>query len=82
MRMYERLKVYFHAYLTSALEGGELSVSLTGHFTPEERSSPLWYILQNTLGRSQSRCKCLWEEKPIACSQAIIPDEGTAFEFA
>jgi len=34
--------VYFHAFLTSALDGGEWSATRPGHFTPgKERKSPV-----------------------------------------
>jgi hypothetical protein len=38
MKRYEGVKVQFHAFLTSALYGGELFVSRPGYFTPRERA--------------------------------------------
>jgi hypothetical protein len=36
MKMHRGVKVQLHAFLISALEGGELSVSCPTHFTPRE----------------------------------------------
>jgi len=37
------MEVRLHAFLTSALDGGEWSVSRPGHFNPRERASgTLW----------------------------------------
>jgi hypothetical protein len=38
------VKVQFHAFLTSALDGGEWSASLPGRFTPRERASGSHWI--------------------------------------
>jgi hypothetical protein len=37
MKTYGGLDVYSHAFLTSALVGGEWSATRPGHFTPGER---------------------------------------------
>jgi hypothetical protein len=37
MKTYGKVEVQFHAFLTSAMDGGEQSDSLPGHFTPGER---------------------------------------------
>jgi len=43
MRTYRGIKVQFHAFLTSALDGDEWLASRTGHFTPGERvPGTLW----------------------------------------
>jgi len=39
MKTYWGLEVYLHAFLTSALDGGESSVSSPGPFTPRGKSS-------------------------------------------
>jgi hypothetical protein len=39
MKTYEGVEVYFHAFLTSALDGGEWSASRLGHFIPGENVS-------------------------------------------
>jgi hypothetical protein len=36
--MYGRLKIWLHAFLNSALDGGELSASHPGRITPSERT--------------------------------------------
>jgi hypothetical protein len=36
MKVYEKVKRQNHAFLTSALDGGDLSASRAGRFTPEE----------------------------------------------
>jgi hypothetical protein len=36
VKMYGRMKVLLHAFLTLALAGGEWSASCPGHFTPKE----------------------------------------------
>jgi hypothetical protein len=36
MKKYGGVEVQTYVYLTSAPDGGELSVSLSGHFIPEE----------------------------------------------
>jgi hypothetical protein len=37
MKAYWGVEVYLHAYLNSALDGGEWSASRPGRFTPRER---------------------------------------------
>jgi hypothetical protein len=37
MKAYGGVDVYTHVFFTSALVGGELSTSRSGHFTPWER---------------------------------------------
>jgi hypothetical protein len=38
MKTYWGVEVYLHAFLTSALDGGEWSASRPGRFTPKERA--------------------------------------------
>jgi hypothetical protein len=38
MKTYWRSAVWLHAFLTSALDGGEWSASRQGHFTPREKA--------------------------------------------
>jgi hypothetical protein len=38
MKTYRGAKVQFHAFLTSALDGGEWLASRPGHFTPGEKA--------------------------------------------
>jgi hypothetical protein len=40
MKMYRRVEVQLHAFLTSALDGGERSASRLGRFNPGE-SAPV-----------------------------------------
>jgi hypothetical protein len=47
------MMVYLHAFLTSALDGGELSASRLGRFTPGERVP--CYPLDRKQGGPQSR---------------------------
>jgi hypothetical protein len=43
MKTYVGVDVYIRIFLTSALAGGEWSVSRSGHFTPrEEPPVPIW----------------------------------------
>jgi hypothetical protein len=44
MKVYWGVEVYLHAFLDSALDGGEWSVSITGRFTPSERVSVTHWI--------------------------------------
>jgi hypothetical protein len=37
MKAYWGVEVYLHAFLTSALDGGEWSAKRPGHFTPMQR---------------------------------------------
>jgi hypothetical protein len=53
MKTYWGLEVYLHSFLTSALDGGEWSVSLNGHFFPLGKSPR--YPLDRRLGGHQSR---------------------------
>jgi hypothetical protein len=39
MKTYVWVEVLLHAFLTSALDGGELSASLTIRFTPRKRAA-------------------------------------------
>jgi hypothetical protein len=43
MKVYGRVDVYIHVFLTLALVGGAYSVSLPSHFTPGERAPPHTY---------------------------------------
>jgi hypothetical protein len=38
MKTYGEVEVYLHAFLSSALDGGEWSASRPGRFTPRERA--------------------------------------------
>jgi hypothetical protein len=53
--------VQLHAFLTSALDGGELSASRPGRFTSQGKSP--WYPLDRRLGEPQSRSGRGGEEK-------------------
>jgi hypothetical protein len=44
MKAYEGVDVYIHIFLTSALAGGEWSVSRPGRFTPGERAPGTHWI--------------------------------------
>jgi hypothetical protein len=44
MKAYGRVDVYIHVFLTSALVGGEWSVSRPGRFTPWEKASGTHWI--------------------------------------
>jgi hypothetical protein len=44
MKTYWGVEVYLHAFLTSALDGGEWSASRPGHFTPKERAPGTHWI--------------------------------------
>jgi hypothetical protein len=44
MKMYWGVEVELHAFLTSALGGGERSASLPGRFTPRERALGVHWI--------------------------------------
>jgi hypothetical protein len=53
MKTYGGVEVYIHAFLSSAIDGGELSASRPGRFTPEEIPPPP-YSLDRRLGGPQS----------------------------
>jgi hypothetical protein len=61
MKAYWGVEMWLHASLTSALDGGELSPSRPGLFTPRERSP--WYPLNRSLGGPRSRSGRGGEEK-------------------
>jgi hypothetical protein len=44
MEAYWGMEVWFHTFLTSALDGGEWSVSRAGHFNPRERAPDSHWI--------------------------------------
>jgi hypothetical protein len=44
MKTYWGVEVYFQAFLTSALDGGEWSASRPGRFTPRERTARIHWI--------------------------------------
>jgi hypothetical protein len=44
MKKYGGMKVYFHAHLAVALQGGEWSASRPGRFTPGERANGTHWI--------------------------------------
>jgi hypothetical protein len=46
-KKYEKVEVWLHAFLTSALGSDEQSASCLHHFTPEERGP--WYPLDRRL---------------------------------
>jgi hypothetical protein len=52
MKMYEEMKVYLFAFLTSALDGGVWKASHPSHFTPGGKSP--WYPLDRRLGGLQN----------------------------
>jgi hypothetical protein len=52
-RLYGGAEVWLHAFLTSALDGGEWSASRPYRFTPRKRA--LWYSLNRRLGGPQNR---------------------------
>jgi hypothetical protein len=64
MQMYGAAKIWLHAFLTSALERGEWSVSRFGRFTPEKRTPD---PLDRRLGGPQSRSGRCDEEKILPC---------------
>jgi hypothetical protein len=53
--------------LTSALDGGELSVSCPSHFTPQGKSAQ--YPLDGTQGGSQRQSGC-YGEKSCPCQES------------
>jgi hypothetical protein len=61
MKTYWGVEVQLHAFLTSALDGGEWSASRPGRFTPQGMNP--WYLLDRMLGGPQSRSGCGGEEK-------------------
>jgi len=44
MKTYRGVEVQLHAFLTSALDGGEWSVSRPGRFTPRKRAPGAHWI--------------------------------------
>ena len=65
MRACGEIKVYFHTFLISALDGIERSASRPERFTPG-RKNLLLYVLNRRLVGTQSLCGSLGEEK-ISC---------------
>jgi hypothetical protein len=53
MKLYNRLQVYSHTFLTMALNGGEWSASCPGHFTITERD-PSTHGIGGCMGPSAS----------------------------
>jgi hypothetical protein len=54
IKTYVRVEVQLHAFLTSALDGGEWSASRPGHFTPKERAFPRYPLDSGPQNRSGS----------------------------
>jgi hypothetical protein len=65
MRACEGVKVYFHTFLISALDGIEWSVSRPERFTPEWKNLFLYVLNRRVVGGggTQSRCGSLGEGK-------------------
>jgi hypothetical protein len=61
MKKYWGMEVYLHAFLTSALDGGQWSASRPSRFTPREGAPR--YPLDRRLGGPQSRSGHGGEEK-------------------
>ena len=65
MKTYGAMEIQLHAFLTSALYGGEQSVSHLGHFI-SSKTAPL----SQRLGRPQSQSICCrYERSPCTCLQ-------------
>jgi hypothetical protein len=63
IKTYGGVEVYLHSFLTEILDGGDLSASRPGRFTPMVKSP--WYPLDRRLGGPQSRSGRGDEKKKI-----------------
>jgi hypothetical protein len=71
MKAYWGVEVWLHAFLTSALDGGKLSASRSGRFTPRERAPDThwigdWVDPQSPSGRGgeEKNSQPCWESNP------------------
>jgi hypothetical protein len=62
------MEVYLHAFLTSALDGGEFSVSRPGRFTPEDIALDIYWI-REWMGPQSRSGRGGEEEKPLLLSE-------------
>jgi hypothetical protein len=71
MKTYGWMEVYLHAFLTSALDGGELSASSYGSFTPGERV-PNTHCIGSWVG-SRAGLDAVVKRKILAHCRETIP---------
>jgi hypothetical protein len=79
MKAYEGMEIELHAFLTSALEGGEWSASRRGRFTPRGNTSR--YPMDRRLGGPQSRSERSGEEKGKSLSLPGIEPRSSNITF-
>jgi hypothetical protein len=76
MKTYGEMEVYLHAFLTSAHDGAEWSVSHTGHFTTKERAPGTPWTGSRVGLRADS------EEKNSLPLKRIEPRSSSKIKFA
>jgi hypothetical protein len=86
MMAYVGVDVYIHVFFTSALVGGEWSVSRPGRFTPGKRAPR--YPLESRLGGPQDRSGRHVEEKildpigtrtPTSRPSSVVSSDGFCY---
>jgi hypothetical protein len=66
LKPYVEVEVYFHAFLTSAIDGSQCSALRPARFTSSEGSH---IPMARRLGMHQSRSECAGKERALCSSQ-------------